>query len=109
MNKHRNRELLYQALRKQTDIRISQKHYYFHDENQELVFFYCPGLIDNELYFNTLLPSVRHLAEQGHMNDIKIINRYLEVEELHDYLQKLEDINSGIFFWLHLYLSQSIR
>ncbi|MFY0518777.1 spore germination protein [Lysinibacillus sp. UGB7] len=108
MNKHRNRERLQQALSKQTDIRISHKHYWFHDENQEIIFFYCPSLIDSDLYFNTLLPSVRRLAEQGHMNDIKIINRYLEVEELHDYLQKLEDINSGIFSgFIYIYHCQS--
>ncbi|QDQ02336.1 spore germination protein [Lysinibacillus fusiformis] len=110
MNKHSNRDILYQAFSNQADVRISQKHYFFHEEEQEIIFYYCPGLIDNELYFSTLLPNVRRLAEQGHMDDVKIINRYLEVEEIHHYFQKLDKINSAIFSgYIYIYHSQSDR
>ncbi|MFJ7954228.1 spore germination protein [Lysinibacillus sp. NPDC096418] len=92
-----NKDILCQEFSEQSDITISNKFYIYNHDQQEVIFIYCHSLIDSVLYFNSLLPNIRHLAEKGNLNDVKIINRYLEVKEINDFITKLGEINSGIF------------
>ncbi len=92
-----NKDILYKELSEQSDITISNKFYIYNQDKQEVIFIYCPSLIDSILYFNSLLPNIRHLTEKGHLNDVEIINRYLEVREINDFITKLGEINRGIF------------
>ncbi|MBG9692966.1 spore gernimation protein, partial [Lysinibacillus sphaericus] len=92
-----NKDFLYKELGHQSDITISSKFYMFNNEKHEVIFVYCHSLVDSVLFLNSLLPNIRFLAEHGHLHDVEIINRYLEVFEIKEYRTKTDEMNSKIF------------
>ncbi len=92
-----NKDFLYKELGHQSDITISSKFYMSNNEKHEVIFVYCHSLVDSVLFLNSLLPNIRFLAEHGHLHDVEIINRYLEVFEIKEYRTKTDEMNSKIF------------
>ncbi|MFG3431896.1 spore germination protein [Lysinibacillus fusiformis] len=92
-----NKDFFYKEFDHQSDITVSSKFYMFNNEKHEVIFIYCHSLIDSVLFLNSLLPNIRFLAEQGHLYDEEIINRYLEVQEIKEYRMKTDEINRKIF------------
>ncbi|MGE7987549.1 spore germination protein [Lysinibacillus fusiformis] len=105
MNSH---DFFYNEFNNHADLTLTSKFYIFNEEQHEMILIFCNSLIDNTLYFNSLLPNIRILAEQGNLHDVDVINRYLEVEEIKVYTITTDEMYSKIFTgFLYLYHVQS--